>query len=99
MADVLILEFSAPDAVHLYEQVNKLIGVDPRSDSGGWPDGLMSHLAGGDGNHLVVVEEWESRAAQDEFMRARLQPAFAEAHVPPPARVTWLPTAGSWRRR
>jgi hypothetical protein len=98
MADVLILEFSAPDATHLYEQVNKLIGLDPVSGSGSWPEGMISHLAGGEGNHLVVVEEWESRAAQDEFMHARLQPAFADAQVPPPARIAWLPTVGSWGR-
>jgi len=98
MADVLVLEFSAPEAVHLYEQVNKLLEVDPAAGSGKWPDGLLTHVAGGEGDRLIVVEEWESHAAQEKFMGSRLQPAFAEAQVPPPTQVTWLPGVGSWRR-
>jgi hypothetical protein len=98
MADLLIFEFSAPDAVELYNQVNKLIGIDPSTNSGDWPAGMLTHQAGGEGNGLVVVESWESREAQEEFMSARLGPALGQADVPPPTRVTWLPQVGGWQR-
>ena len=98
MPDLVILEFSAPEAVELYYQVNKLIGVDPSTNTGDWPAGLLTHQAGGQGDTLVVVESWESRAAQEEFMSTRLGPAFGQANVPPPARITWLPRVGGWQR-
>ena len=94
MAELLILEFSAPSAVELYHQVNKLLGVDPTTGRGDWPAGIIDHRAGSEGETLVVVESWESRAAQEDFMRSRLMPAFAEAHAPQPVRVTWLPEVG-----
>jgi hypothetical protein len=94
MAELLILEFSAPSAVELYNKVNTLLGVDPATGSGDWPAGILSHHAGGEGESLIVVETWESRAAQEAFMRDRLMPAFGEANVPQPVRVTWLPEVG-----
>ena len=98
MAEMLILEFTAPGAVQMYEQVNKLLGIDPSTGAGDWPTGILRHQAGATGDTLTVVESWESQEAQDQFMRTRLQPALAEAHMPPPTRVTWLPEAGSWPR-
>lgn len=94
MAELLILEFSAPSAVEMYNQVNKALGMDPATGSGERPAGMIDHHAGGDGDSLVVVESWESRQAQEEFMNSRLMPAFAEAHAPQPTRVTWLPEVG-----
>ncbi len=94
MAELLILEFSTPSPVELYNRVNKLLGVDPTTGRGDWPAGIIDHRAGSEGDSLVVVESWESREAQEEFMRSRLMPAFAEAHVPQPVRVTWLPEVG-----
>jgi hypothetical protein len=94
MAEMLLFEFSAPSAVELYNEVNNLIGVDPASGAGAWPSGMLSHHAGGEGDTLIVVETWESRAAQEAFMRDRLMPAFGEANVPEPVRVTWLPEVG-----
>jgi hypothetical protein len=97
MSDLLVLEFSAPEAVGIYNRINEILDIDP-SGEGGWPPGLISHEAGGEADALVVVEEWESREAQDEFMRTRLGPAFGEAHAPQPVRSTWLPAVGSWHR-
>ena len=94
MAELLILEFSAPSAVEFYNRVNKLLGVDPTTGQGDWPAGIIDHRAGSEGDSLVGVESWESRDAREEFMRSRLMPAFAEAHVPQPVRVTWLPEVG-----
>jgi hypothetical protein len=98
MTDLLVFEFSAPEAVELYRHVNKLIGIDPTANSGDWPDGMLTHQAGADGDSLFVVESWESRAAQEEFMRSRLGPALGKADAPPPVRVTWLSQVASWQR-
>ena len=98
MPDLLIFEFTAPEAVELYHQVNALLGIDPTSDTADWPAGMLSHQAGGDGDSIVVVESWQSRAAQEDFMSTRLGPALSKADVPPPTRVTWLPQVGSWQR-
>jgi hypothetical protein len=94
MAELLILEFTAPAAVDLYNRVSELLGVDPATGQGDWPAGMIDHHAAGEGDTLVVVESWQSREAQEEFMRDRLMPAFGEANVPQPTRVTWLPEVG-----
>ncbi|HVC15310.1 MAG TPA: hypothetical protein VND62_10680 [Acidimicrobiales bacterium] len=90
MADVVVIEFSAPDAVHIYNEVNHILGWDGTPDSEHWPAGMLSHVAGSSGDKLVVVEVWESQAAQEEFMHSQLGPAFAQAKVPNPTRVEWF---------
>jgi hypothetical protein len=98
MADMLIMEFTDTEAQQLYENVNKYINLDPFTGGGDWPAGLLRHQAAVEGETFVVVETWESRAAQQEFMDSRLGPAFAETNVPPPARVTWLTQLAVWQR-
>jgi hypothetical protein len=96
MADILVLEFSDEGALDLYNKVNSHLGMD--DGSGDWPDGLLSHVAGLDGSDLIVVEVWESRDAQEQFMHSRLGPAFQASNVPPPKRAAWFPEVNSWRR-
>ena len=98
MAEMCIIEFSTPGAVDMYYRVNKILGVEPGTNTGDWPDGMLSHQAGGEGDSLVVVESWENRAAQDEFMNTRLGPAFGQADVPQPSRLEWLPQVGDFHR-
>jgi hypothetical protein len=90
MSEVLVLEFSAPDAVSIYNSVNKLPGWDGIPSPEDLPAGMITHVSGEAGDKLVVVEVWESQAAQAEFMKNQLGPAFAEADVPPPSRVEWF---------
>jgi cytochrome c oxidase assembly factor CtaG len=90
MADLVVLEFSAPHAVNIYRSVNKLLGWDGVPAPEDLPAGMISHVAGEAGDKLVVVEVWESQAAQGEFMNSQLGPAFAEANVPQPSRVEWF---------
>lgn len=97
MAELLVLEFSAPDAVKIYTNVNRILGVDSSTGSGDWPEPLLHHVAGESGDKLIVVEVWESKADQEEFM-GRLGATFQEAHVPPPARVEWFNLAGQMHR-
>jgi len=98
MAEVLVLEFSAQGAVDLYHKVSGHMGLDPSTGSGDWPNGLLSHVGGLDGNELIVVEEWESKGDQEQFMSNRLGPALQAQNAPPPRRVAWFSEAGSWRR-
>ena len=58
----------------------------------------MSHIAAESGNKLVVVEVWESQAAQEAFMQSQLGPAFAEAEVPQPARIEWFADVADMHR-
>jgi hypothetical protein len=94
MSDMLILEFAADAS--LYNTVNGLLGINPQTGEGDWPAGMLSHAAGvGAGGTLVVVEVWESQAAQGEFMSSRLGPALGQAGAPEPQRVEWLAVAGT----
>lgn len=98
MADVIVLEFSAPSAVDIYNKVNHLLGWDGTPDWEQWPKGMLSHIAGESNDKLVVIEVWESKADQEEFMRSHLGPAFTKAEVPQPTRVEWFSKAGDIHR-
>jgi hypothetical protein len=89
MAELLILEFEALDE-GIYEQVNKILGIDMDSGEGDWPAGLLSHSAGKIDGGWVVVEVWESREAQETFMQSRLGAALQQAGVDkPPKKAEW----------
>ena len=90
MTELLVLEFSAPDATNLYHSVNKLLGWSETPVQADLPAGMISHVAGQSGDKLLVVEVWESQAAQGEFMASRLGPALGQAHAPEPSRVEWF---------
>jgi len=79
MPDVLVLEFSKPDAVQVHHEADRRIGVDPTD---------------GSGDKLIVVEVWESQGQQEALMQDRLVPAVAQANVLPPSRVEWFAHAG-----
>lgn len=98
MPEVLVLEFDAPEAVELYRKVSGILKVDPSTGAGDWPPPLLHHIAGEAGNKLVVVEVWESKAAQEEFLHRDLLPAFQQANVPPPSRAEWFNHAGEMHR-
>jgi hypothetical protein len=90
MADVVVVEFAAPNAVEIYRSVNKILGWDGTPDPEHWPAGMLSHVAGESGDKLIVVEVWESQEAHGAFMESELGPAFAQAQVPEPTRLEWF---------
>jgi hypothetical protein len=92
MSKVIILEFPGVTAEQ-YQAVNKLLGVDPATGEGDWPEPMESHTAALGDAGLVVVEVWESQEAQAGFM-ARLGPALAEVGLPQPTRMEWLSLLG-----
>jgi hypothetical protein len=89
MAEVIVIEFSAPDAVSIYNNVNKVLGWEGVPDPDKVPAGMLSHTAGESGDKLIVVEVWESKANQEAFMKNQLEPAFAQVGVPAPSRMEW----------
>jgi hypothetical protein len=90
MAEVVVIEFVAENAIEIYNKVNKELGWHGVPDSAEWPTGMLSHVSGENGDKLIVVEVWESQAAQGEFMSSKLGPAFAAVGAPQPARIEWF---------
>jgi hypothetical protein len=64
MAEVVVIEFAAPNAVEIYNKANKELGWEGEPGSDVWPAGMLSHVSGEKGDKLIVVEVWESQAAQ-----------------------------------
>jgi len=91
MPEVLILEFNGVGA-NEYQAVNKLLGTDA-SGGGDWPAPLLDHIGATHDGGIVVVEVWESQAAQAEFM-GKLGPALAQVGIPDPTRSQWLTLEG-----
>jgi hypothetical protein len=94
MAEAIILEFTSSDAAALYNTINGILGLDPKTGKGDWPAGILSHAAGVQGDAFVVFEVWESKAQQEEFMNSRLGPALGQAGAPAPNRVEWFSVIG-----
>jgi hypothetical protein len=93
MSDAIVLEFSDVSAAQ-YREVNTILGIDPETGEGDWPDGLTSHTGAASAKGLLVFEVWESQDAQAAFMNSRLGPALGQAGLPEPARAEWLTVVG-----
>ncbi len=59
-----------------FDEVNK--HVDPDSNP---PEGLLFHASGPVDDGWGIIDFWESRAAFDAFLEARIQPAVEAAGV------------------
>lgn len=94
MPDVLVVEFSKPDAVQVYREANRRIGVDPTDGSGDWPDGMVRHVAGEAGDRLIVADAWDSQGQQEALRQDRLVPAVARANVLSPSWIERSAHAG-----
>jgi hypothetical protein len=94
MSEALILEFDGVDPAK-YDEVNVLLGIDPATGEGDWPDGLLHHT-GAYGDRLVVFEVWESQAKQAAFMESNLGPALGKAGLPEPSRAEWMTVKGQF---
>jgi len=97
MAYALIYVFENVGESH-YWAVNQRLGIG-RDGSGDWPAGLISHVGGPTPTGWVVSEVWDSKAAQQGFMNARLGAALADVKVPPPVQIIETTAAHSFLRR
>ena len=91
MAAGLILEFEGV-TMKEYDAVNAALGIDTKSGTGDWPDGLVTHSAGlNEDGHLVVMEVWDTPEHQATFMETRLGEALGKGGITgPPSSVTWI---------
>jgi quinol monooxygenase YgiN len=91
MAEALILEFEGLTKAD-YHAVSAKLGLDDAHwTQSAAPEGLITHIAGEKPGGFVVLEVWESKAAQEKFMNERLGKALQEGGVTsPPSRVEWL---------
>ncbi len=97
MSDALVLEFSGVSAAQ-YREVNAILGIDPDTGEGDWPDGLTCHTGAVSAGGFLVFEVWDSQEAQATFMNSRLGPALGQVGVPEPARAEWLSVEGHHAR-
>ena len=79
MAVLMIMEAQGA-TIDQYERTNELMGIRGDEDA---PDGLIQHVAGHDGNALVVVDVWESEEKLQRFFEGRLGAALAQAGIDP----------------
>jgi hypothetical protein len=89
VAEALVLEFDGVGR-DVYESVSALLGIDAIAGTGDWPAGLQTHAAGPTDSGWAVLEIWESREAQQQFMDGRLGQALQAGGGPPPSRITWV---------
>jgi hypothetical protein len=85
MAYGLVLVFEGVTEAD-YWSVNDKLGLKQDSNEG-WPEGMIAHAGGPTDGGWVVIEMWESKAAQEVFMSTRLGAALAAAGVRPPSQV------------
>ncbi len=69
-----------------YWAVNERLGIG-RDGKGDYPKGLTLHAGGPTPTGWVVMEVWESKDAQEQFMASRLGAALGAAGVAAPAQV------------
>ena len=86
MAYGIVYEFGNDVDTAQYDAVNEKLGID-RAAGTGWPAGLQSHAAGTTPTGFFLYEVWDSKAAQESFMEARLGPALGAVGVPQPLRL------------
>ena len=82
MAIAFVLDFTAEgrNLAADYDAINAEMGVVASP-----PDGLIMHWASPSGNHLRVVDVWESQEKFDTFMATKLGPALHKLEFTEPA--------------
>ena len=74
-----------------YAKVSRHLNIDPDTETGDWPPGLLSHAAGtADDGAFIVTEVWSSRADQAAFVESRLGPALAAEGVTAVPSIRWV---------
>src|SRR5216684_899077 len=73
-----------------YAAVSRHLNINPETETGDWPPGLLSHAAGtADDGAFFVAGVWFSRADEAAFIRSRLGPALAAEGVTAVPRIRW----------
>lgn len=72
MAIIIVNDLPADVTTDEYAQVSEII------EGQGDPDGLVLHTGFVKGDHIQVVDVWESREQFDAFQESRLMPAVMQ---------------------
>ena len=72
MAIIIVNDLPAEVTADEYVKVGEIIQAQ------GAPDGLVFHTGFVNGDHIQVVDAWESRAQFDAFRESRLMPAIMQ---------------------
>ena len=78
-----------------YWAVNSAVGIG-KDGSGEYPDGMKSHVGGPTPDGWVVMEIWESKAAQEAFMAGALGAALGSVGVPAPVQIIETETVNQY---
>ncbi len=81
----LVLVFEGVTEEH-YWAVNEKLGIS-RDSRANYPPGLLTHAGGPTPSGWVVIELWDAKSSQEQFMADRLGPALGAVGVPAPAQV------------
>jgi heme-degrading monooxygenase HmoA len=87
MSVLMLLEVPG-GTLEQYDRVNEIMGIRGDEDA---PDGLVHHVAGSDGDSLVIADLWESEEALGRFVEGKLGAALAEAGVSADSKPRVLP--------
>ena len=72
MAIIIVNDLPPDLTADEYNQVSKIV------EEQGNPDGLVFHTGFVKGDHIQVVDAWESRGQFDAFRESRLMPAIMQ---------------------
>ncbi len=64
----------------MYDKAMK--DLELTANGGDWPEGLISHIAGPNGDGWTVVDTWQSKAEFEKFVQERLGKAMQVAGMP-----------------
>lgn len=94
MAYGIILEFGSDVTEQMYNAVNEKLGIEMNAGMGGLPAGLKSHAGGTTPGGFCVMEVWDSKALQEEWIGGTLGAALGAVGVSAPVRVTEIDIVG-----
>ena len=72
MAIIIVNELPSDVSVEDYNKVSEIV------EGGGDPDGMIFHSGFVVGDHIQVVDGWDSREQFDAFRESRLMPAVMQ---------------------
>ena len=90
----LVLQFKGVSQAK-YDAIMKELGLS--GSQSGWPDGIISHVAGATEDGWAVVDVWQSQDKFDAYFAGRLKPAFDRAGGMPQPQVTRFEVHNSYR--
>jgi hypothetical protein len=87
MAVGVVLEFDGGATLDQYDEVVKLMGLEP---GGNTPPGALFHWVTKTGGGVRVTDVWKSREEFDKFAEEKIGPLSAQAGLGEPTKVEFF---------